>query len=74
MMARFCRYIEKIFCFSTQLRSLGEPRLRPQIPVAAIWMSVFLLFVTRRGSLHALESELRVPGRLERLVGPRNPL
>ena len=72
-MARFCRYIEKIFHFSTTLSALDDPRPRPQIPVAAVWMSVYVSFATRRGSLHALESELWVPGRLEKLVGPRKP-
>jgi hypothetical protein len=73
MMTRFARYIEKVFDFSASLATLEDSRAKPQIPTASVWTSAFVLFVTRLGSLNALESELRVPGRLEGLVGRRKP-
>ena len=73
MMARFCRYIEKVFDFGAALATLRDSRSKPQIPTSAVWMSAFLMFATRRGSLNAIESELRMPRRLEALVGSRKP-
>jgi hypothetical protein len=73
MMARFCRYIEKVFDFSQQIHTLRDTRKRPRIPTAALWGSVFFMFLMRRGSLNAMESELRRPKRMERLIGPIKP-
>jgi hypothetical protein len=73
MMTRFCRYIEKVFDFAEQMNSLRDRRKRPRIPTASIWASVFFLFVLRRGSLHAVESELRRPKRMEKLIGKAKP-
>jgi len=73
MMARFCRYIDKVFDFTAALRTLRDARTRPQIPTSAVWTSVFFMFATRRGSLNAIESELRAPRRLEPLVGRDKP-
>lgn len=73
MMTRFCRYIEKVFDFAEQVNSLRDPRKRPRIPTASIWASAFFLFVLRRGSLNAVESELRRSKRLEKLIGKSRP-
>jgi hypothetical protein len=73
MMARFCRYIEKVFNFAEQMNTLGDARKRPRIPTASLWASVFFLFVFRRGSLNAMESELPRPRRMERLIGTMKP-
>jgi len=73
MMARFCHYIVKVFDFAEQMNSLGDRRKQPRIPTASIWASVFFLFVLRRGSLHAVESELRRPKRMEKLIGKIKP-
>jgi hypothetical protein len=73
MMARFCRYIEKVFDFAEQMNSLRDRRIQPRIPTASIWASAFFLFVLRRGSLHAVESELRRPKRMEKLIGKIKP-
>ncbi len=73
MMARFCRYIEKVFDFSQHLHTLRDARKRPRIPTAALWGSVFFLFVMRRGSLNAMECELRWPKRMERVIGEIKP-
>jgi hypothetical protein len=73
MMARFCRYIDKVFAFGARIGSLTDRRSHPRIPTAAVWGSVFFLFVLGRGSLNAMESDLRVPRRMERLVGRTKP-
>ena len=73
MMARFCRYVEKVFDWSAQLARLGDRRQQPQIPTATIFLSALMMCVTCRRSLHALEGELRMPRRWEKIVGPRKP-
>lgn len=73
MMARFCRYIVKVFDFGERIAQLKDPRLRPRIPTLAIWGSVFFLFVTRQRSLNAMEEQLRQPQRMERLIGKKKP-
>jgi hypothetical protein len=72
-MRRFCAYVEKIFGLGSHLGQLTDSRTCPRIPTAAAFASVFTLFATRRGSLHALEEDLRVPGRLQGLVGQEPP-
>jgi len=61
MMARFCRYIDKVFDFAAALKTLRDARTRPQIPASAVWTSAFFMFATGRASLHAMESQLRAP-------------
>jgi hypothetical protein len=73
MMRRFCRYLEKVFAFGQEIGSLHDERKHPRIPTAAVWGSVFFLFVLRRASLNAMESALRVPHRMERLIGSMKP-
>lgn len=73
MMSRFCRYVEKVFDFGQRIKAIRDSRPKPRIPAAAIWLSAFLMFATRRGSLNAMELELRRPKRLERLIGSRKP-
>jgi hypothetical protein len=73
MMSRFCRYLDKVFDFGQRLRALQDSRSKPQIPTQAVWASVFFLFLTRRGSLNAIEGDLRTPRRMEALIGPRKP-
>src|SRR3972149_8272182 len=73
MMARFCRYIEKVFDFGERIAKLKDHRLRPRIPTSAIWGSVFFLFFMRERSLNAMEGQLRQPKRMERLIGNQKP-
>jgi hypothetical protein len=72
-MSRFCRYVEKVFDFGDRVSALRDQRQRPRIPTSAIWMSAFAMFAMHRGSLNAIESELRVPKRLDGLVGSAKP-
>lgn len=72
-MGRFCRYIDKVFAFGQKIGALSDTRKHPRIPTAAVWGSVFFLFVLKRGSLNAMESDLRMPRRMERLIGSSKP-
>ena len=73
MMNRFCGYIEKVFGVGEWIARISDSRAAPQIPTSAIWTSGFLMSATRLGSLNAMESELRIPKRLDGLVGRRKP-
>jgi hypothetical protein len=73
MMRRFCCYIDKVFDFGDRVRTLRDQRQRPRIPTSAIWMSAFAMFAMHRGSLNAIESQLRIPKRLDGLVGSNKP-
>lgn len=73
MLSRFFQYIDKVFDFSKAVAKLKDSRLKPQIATTAIWLSAFVMFATRRRSLNALEVDLRVPKRLDNLIGPRKP-
>ena len=72
-MSRFCRYVEKVFDFGQRVKALQDSRQKPRIPTAAIWLSAFLMFATRRGSLNAIESELYRSKRFDLLVGSQKP-
>jgi hypothetical protein len=73
MVSRFFRYLEKVFDFGASLRSLSDGRVRPRCSTASVWVSAFLMFATRRGSLNGIEQDLRVPKRLEGLLGALKP-
>lgn len=73
MMARFCRYLDKVFDWRAQLARVRDSRRQPQIPSATIFLSAFLMCATRQRSLNALEGELRVPRRWESVLGARKP-
>ena len=73
MMGRFCRYLTKVFDFGQKLNQLKDLRRRPCIPTAAIWSSVFFLFVTRRGSLNSMETQLRRTQQMKMLIGKKRP-
>jgi len=73
MMLRFCRYLEKVFDFGQRVKAIHDTRRKPRIPSAAIWLSAFFMFVTRRGSLNAIESERYRSKRFDRLIGFHKP-
>ena len=72
-MGRFCAYIDKVFHLGSQLGNLTDARAFPHIPTAAAFAGVLTLFATRRGSLNGLEQDLRIPARLQGLVGAQPP-
>ena len=73
MMPRFCRYVGKVFDFGQRVKAIHDTRRKPRIPSAAIWLSAFLMFATRRGSLNAMEWELHRSKRFDRLIGFHKP-
>ena len=73
MMLRFCRYVEKVFDFGQRVKVIQDSRQKPRIRTSAIWLSAFFMFVTRRGSLNAIESELYRSKRFECLIGFQKP-
>lgn len=73
MLRRFAAYIDKQFEFRNLVAGLRDRRQYPQIPTSSVWLSVFLMFVTRTRSFNSLEQKLRRPGMWDRWVGPRKP-
>lgn len=73
MISRFCKYIEKVFDFGKNLRLFRDSRQKPQISIGAIRLSAFFMFAMRKGSINAIESELQIPKRMEKIVGKRKP-
>jgi hypothetical protein len=73
MMARFCAYVEKVFALGSRFGTLCDARRKPVIPLAGVFASAMTMFATARGSLHGLEPDLRIPHRLQGVVGPRLP-
>lgn len=73
MMTRFFRYIEKVFGLSAHVARLRDSRQKPQIGTGVIFLSALMMCVTRLRSLNALEAELGVPGRWEKILGSRKP-
>lgn len=73
MLRRFAAYLDKIFDFTARVGTLKDERIGQQIPTAGLWSSLFWMFVFRLRSFNALEQELRIPRRWERLAGRRKP-
>ena len=73
MMRRFCRYVEKVFDLGKCLKTLRDSRAKPRLSTVSVWLSALAMFVTRRGSLNAMDAQLRLPKVWERFVGPRRP-
>jgi len=73
MMARFWRYVEKVYALSEHVARLRDSRQQPQIETSVIFLSALTMCATRLRSLNALEGELRVRGRWEKIVGTRKP-
>ena len=73
MMSRFCRYVDKVFGFDSTVRGLTDARHKPQISTAAAWTSAFVMSATRLPSLNAVEGWLRLPKRMDLIIGPDKP-
>ena len=73
MMARFCRYVEKVYALSKRVAQLTDSRQQPQIDTSVIFLSAMMMCVTRLRSLNAMEGESRVPSRWEKILGGRKP-
>ena len=73
MLSRFFRYAQKVFGLGRAVATLRDRRSQPQISTAAIWLSAWVMFATRRRSLNAMDVALRVPKRRDGLIGPDKP-
>ena len=73
MLRRFFDYADKVFNFSESLSTITDTRSKPQIDTQSVLMGSFIMQLTRRGSLNALDSELRLPKKLERFIGKDKP-
>jgi len=73
MMARFHAYLNKVFNFPELTAKLTDSRLQPLIPALAVFRTAFAMFATGRGSLNAIDQQRHIPGRLQRIIGPRVP-
>jgi hypothetical protein len=74
MMARFCAYVEKVFCLSEHLGRLRDRRKKPLILTSSVFASAFAMFATGRTSLNSMEKDLiRIPSRLRGVVGDWAP-
>ena len=71
MIRRFSCYITKVFDFDEQVLKVSDRREKPDISTSTIWVSGLLMCALRLGSLNAMETELRIPKRMEKLVGKR---
>jgi len=71
MLRRFYGYVTKVFDFNKQVFRVSDNREKPDIQTSTIWVSGLLTCVLRLGSLNAMETELRIPRRMEKLVGKR---
>ena len=73
MFRRLLHYLDKIFDFEARVSTLRDGRCGARIPTRSVWMSVFLMFVTRLPSFNRLEQELRRAGRWDKAVGRAKP-
>lgn len=73
MLRRFFDYADKVFDFSESLSKITDIRSKPQIDTRSVLMSSLIMQLTRRGSLNALDAELRLPKKVERFIGKDKP-
>ena len=73
MTSRFCGYIEKMFGFRGLVGMIEDTRVEPQISAGSAWLSGLFMFAMGRGSLNAIDGDLRVPKMMERVVGKTKP-
>lgn len=73
MMARFCGYVDKVFDLSEKLGWLTDSRPKPRLSTQRIWLSALFMSCTGLPSLNALQNQMGMPRRWEKLIGPRLP-
>ena len=65
---RFFAYIAKIFGFADLISDITDSRIEPRISTQAILLTAFIMMLTRRGSLNAIEIESKVSRRVHKLI------
>jgi len=61
ILRRVLRYARGVLALDQAVGQIQEPRLRPQIAIHRIILSTLVMFLTRLGSLNALEQSARAP-------------
>lgn len=70
---RIFSYIKKIFGFPGLISDVTDSRIDPRISTRAILMTAFIMMLTRRGSLNAIEIEAKISRRLHKLIDDHVP-
>jgi len=73
MLRRFFDYTDKVFDLSKALSEITDTRPKPQIGTQSALISSFIMQLTRLGSLNAMDTELRLPKKLESFIGKNKP-
>jgi len=73
MLKRFLDYSNKVFDFSRRLSKITDTRIKPQISTRSVLFSSFIMHLTRRGSLNALDTEMRLPKKADGIIGKNKP-
>ena len=73
MLRRFFDYADKVFNFSKTLSEITDTRSKAQISTQSVLISSLIMQLTRLGSLNALDTELRLPKKIESFVGKDKP-
>jgi len=73
MLRRFLDYSNKVFDFSRRLSKITDTRVKPQISTLSVLLSSFIMHLTRRGSLNALDTEMRLPKKADGVIGKNKP-
>ena len=73
MFGRFLDYCNKVFDFSRRLSKITDIRVKPQISTRSALWSGFIMQLTRRGSLNALDTEMRLPKKADGIIGKNKP-
>jgi hypothetical protein len=73
MLRRFFDYADKVFDLSKSLCEITDTRIKPQISTQSVLMSSLIMQMTRLGSLNALDTELRLPKKIENFIGKDKP-
>lgn len=62
-----------MFGFSALVETIEDSRVEPRITAPSAWLSALFMCATARGSLNAIDGDLRVPKMMERVVGNTKP-
>lgn len=73
MLRRFFDYVNKVFDFGRRLSEITDARAKPHISTLSVLLSSFSMQITRLGSLNALDVELHLPKKLDRIAGHAPP-
>ncbi len=59
--------------FTQKDRQTRSKLVKPQISTLSVLLSSFIMHLTRRGSLNALDTEMRLPKKADGVIGKNKP-